>query len=83
MTHEKLKLHEWIERGRTSGAIREISTVIWAYCMDEPQALRWIAAIVSGHIEEDAALANMDVELCVDEVLGDLDWSQMASSTPS
>lgn len=77
MSHQNLKLHEWIARGRQNGTIQDVSTVIWAYCLDEQRALDWIADIVTGQVHECDALASMEVTLCVDEVLGDLDWSRM------
>lgn len=74
---DTLKLHEWVARGRQNGTIQDVSTVIWAYCMDEQQALNWIADIVTGKVCEGDALAAMEVTLRVDNVLGDLDWSNM------
>ena len=59
-TYQQLKLDEWIEAGRTTGAIRDANTVILAYCMDEREALPWIADIVKGRTTEETALIFME-----------------------
>jgi hypothetical protein len=77
MMANNLKLHEWISEGRSNGTIQNVATAIWAYCIDEPQALEWIAEIVTGRISEREALGALDVSACVDDALTDLDWSPM------
>jgi hypothetical protein len=59
-TYRKRKLHEWIEDGRAAGRIRDVQTVILAYCMDESEAMAWIADIVDGKITEPDALIFME-----------------------
>lgn len=59
-TYQTLRLHEWIERGRAGGHIRDISTVLLAYCMDESEAMAWISDIVSGRTSEADALIFME-----------------------
>jgi hypothetical protein len=80
MIYKNLKLPEWISKGRANGTIQNVATVIWAYCIDEPQALEWVAEIVSGHISEREALGALDVPPCVDDVLSELAWSRMLPS---
>jgi len=58
-TYQNMQLHEWIEIGRESGRIRDAQTVILAYCMDEREALAWIADIVKGETSEQEALVFM------------------------
>ena len=58
MTYEGLELHEWIARGRENGTIAHVSTVIGAYCLDEPRALTRIARIVKGEMAEPEALTG-------------------------
>jgi hypothetical protein len=79
--YNHLKLHEWISKGRANGTIQNVATVIWAYCIDEPQALQWVAEIVTRRTSEREALAAFDVSAYVDEVLSDLDWSRMVPSS--
>ncbi len=59
-TYQNLRLHEWIDQGRASGRIRNINTVLLAYCMDEPEAMAWIADIVQGKTTEETALIFME-----------------------
>lgn len=64
-TYQNLRLHEWIERGRESGSITDVNTVLLAYCMDEHDALAWIADIVDGRTSETDALIFMERALKV------------------
>jgi hypothetical protein len=59
-TNADLRLHEWIAVGRRSGKIRDLWTVVLAYCLDEREALPWIAGIISGQITEPDALVFME-----------------------
>jgi hypothetical protein len=59
-TYQHLRLDEWIEAGRATGAIRDANTVILAYCMDDREAMAWIADIVIGRISEQEALVFME-----------------------
>lgn len=59
MKQRGLTLDEWIALGRASGAISDTLTVIWLYCMDEREALRWITAIVAGTLDERIALMRI------------------------
>lgn len=58
-TYQNLNLYEWIALGRQSGRIRDVQTVVLAYCMDERDALSWIADIVRGRTSEQDALVFM------------------------
>lgn len=79
MIYQNLKLHEWIDKGRANGTIGDVVTVIWAYCMDEPTALKWIAAIVSGQMSEHDALGALQPDDCVTHTINEL---KAASDTP-
>jgi hypothetical protein len=57
---QNLRLHEWIAVGRETGKIRDVQTVVLAYCMDEREALAWIADIVKGQTTEKDALVFME-----------------------
>jgi hypothetical protein len=59
-TYQNLRLHEWIDQGRASGRIRNVNTVLLAYCMEEREAMAWIADIVQGKTTEDTALIFME-----------------------
>jgi hypothetical protein len=59
-SYQNLKLHEWIALGRENGQINDIQTVILAYCMDEHEAMAWIADIVKGLTLEEDALIFME-----------------------
>jgi len=59
-SYQNLRLHEWIAAGRASGRIRDVQTVVLAYCMDEREALVWIADIVKGRTSEKDALVFME-----------------------
>jgi len=59
-SYQNLKLHEWIAAGRETGKIRDVQTVVLAYCMDEREALAWIADIVKGQTTERDALVFME-----------------------
>lgn len=59
-TYQNLKLHEWIEMGRASGKIQDVQTVVLAYCMDEREAMAWIADIVKDRTTEENALIFME-----------------------
>ncbi len=59
-TYQDLRLHEWIDQGRASGRIRNVNTVLAAYCMGETEALAWIADIVQGRTTEETALVFME-----------------------
>lgn len=58
--YQNLRLYEWIDIGKQSGKIREARTVVLAYCMDEREALPWIADIVRGQTTEEAAQVFME-----------------------
>lgn len=58
--HQNLRLHEWIAIGKQSGKIREVRTVVLAYCLDERAALSWIADVVNGRMTEERALVFME-----------------------
>jgi hypothetical protein len=58
--YQNLRLHEWIAMGKESGRIQDARTVVLAYCMDEREALPWIADIVRGHTSEQNALIFME-----------------------
>ncbi len=57
--YQNLRLYEWIDIGKQIGKIREARTVVLAYCMDEREALPWIADIVRGQTSEEAAQVFM------------------------
>ncbi len=57
--YQNLRLYEWIDIGKESGKIREARTVVLAYCMDEREALPWIADIVRGQTTEETAQVFM------------------------
>lgn len=59
-TYQNLRLHEWLDMGKQAGKIREARTVVLAYCMDEREALPWIADIVRGRASEQEALVFME-----------------------
>ncbi len=59
-TYQNLKLHEWIAIGRESGKIRDVQTVVLAYCMDEREAMAWIADIVKDRTSEQEAQVFME-----------------------
>jgi hypothetical protein len=64
---QNLRLHDWIAIGKQSGKIREVRTVVLAYCMDERAALPWIVDVVNGRITEEKALVFME---------RDIQWTQ-------
>ncbi len=57
--YQNLRLYEWIDIGKQIGKIREARTVVLAYCMNEREALPWIADIVKGQTSEEAAQVFM------------------------
>ncbi len=59
-TYQNLRLHEWIEIGRETGKIQDVQTVVLAYCMDESEAMAWIADIVRDRTSEQTALVFME-----------------------
>lgn len=59
-TYQNRRLHEWIALGRESGRIANVNTVVLAYCMDERDAMAWIADIVSGKATENEAIVFME-----------------------
>lgn len=59
-TYQNMRLHEWIALGRESGRIANVNTVVLAYCMDERDAMAWIADIVSGKATENEAIVFME-----------------------
>jgi hypothetical protein len=59
-TYQNLRLHDWISQGKDAGKIRDVRTVMLAYCMDERDALAWIADIVKGRANEQDALIFME-----------------------
>lgn len=58
--HQNSRLHEWIARGEQSGQIREVRTVVLAYCMDEHTALPLIMNVVEGRMTENNVLVFME-----------------------
>jgi hypothetical protein len=58
--HEDMRLHEWIAFGRENGRIRDVRITVWAYCLDERQAIEWISPIVRGEITEQEALRLLE-----------------------
>lgn len=58
--YQSMRLHEWIDIGKQSGKIQDVRTVVLAYCMDEREALPWIADIVRGFTSEQNALVFME-----------------------
>jgi hypothetical protein len=72
-TYQNLKLHEWIEAGQQNGNIRDIETVILAYCMDEIEALVWVADIVTGKTSESEALIFMERAIQYNQRCVDID----------
>jgi hypothetical protein len=58
--YQNLRLHEWIAIGKASGKIREARTVVLAYCLDEREALPWIADVVRGRASEENAVVCME-----------------------
>ncbi|NDJ76882.1 MAG: hypothetical protein GYB65_11540 [Chloroflexi bacterium] len=58
-TYQNRRLFEWIATGQQQGAIRDIQTVLLAYCMDEREAMAWIADIVNGRTTEKDAIIFM------------------------
>jgi hypothetical protein len=59
-TYQNLRLHEWIEMGRETGKIQDVQTVVLAYCMEESEAMAWIADIVKDRTSEENALIFME-----------------------
>jgi hypothetical protein len=59
-THQNSRLHEWIATGKQSGQIREATTVVLAYCLDERTVLPWIVDIVTGNMTEENAQVLME-----------------------
>lgn len=59
-SYQNLRLHEWIALGRESGLINNVNTVLLAYCMDERDAMPWIADIVNGNTTESKAIVFME-----------------------
>jgi hypothetical protein len=59
-TYQNLRLHEWIEMGRETGKIQDVQTVVLAYCMEESEAMAWIADIVKDRTSEENALVFME-----------------------
>jgi hypothetical protein len=55
-----MRLHDWITQGKNVGRIRDVRTVMLAYCMDEREAMAWIADIVRGKTSEQDALIFME-----------------------
>lgn len=74
-TFQNLKLHEWIAAGQQNGKIRDLQTVILAYCMDEIEALVWVADIVTGKTTEGEALVFMERAVQYSERCTDLPQS--------
>lgn len=58
--YQNMRLHEWIALGRESGRIANVNTVLLAYCMDERDAMAWIADIVHGKASENEAIVFME-----------------------
>lgn len=59
-TYQNLRLHDWIEIAKQSDQIQDVRTVVLAYCMDEHEAMAWIADIVEGRISEQEAQVFME-----------------------
>jgi hypothetical protein len=59
-TYQNMRLYDWIAQGKETGKIRDVRTVMLAYCMDEREAMAWIADIVKGNTAEQDALIFME-----------------------
>jgi hypothetical protein len=59
-TYQNMRLYEWIALGKLAGKIRDVRTVVLAYCMDECEAMAWIADIAQGKTAEQDALVFME-----------------------
>ena len=59
-TYQNMRLHDWIAQGKDMGKIRDVRTVMLAYCMDEREAMAWIADIVKDKTSERDALVFME-----------------------
>ncbi|MBN1681715.1 MAG: hypothetical protein JW966_15650 [Anaerolineae bacterium] len=58
--YQNMNLGQWLAAGKQNGRIRSIETIIFAYCMDERDAVAWISDIVTGKISEAEALVFME-----------------------
>ncbi len=75
MVYSGLTREGWIALGRETGKIKDVLTVIWTYCLDEPEALAWISAIVTGETTERAALTSINHDICYTAyLLANIDW---------
>ena len=75
MVYSGLTLEGWIALGRETGKVKDVLTVIWAYCLDEPEALAWISAIVTGETTERVALTSIKKDnRYTAYMLADIDW---------
>ena len=75
MVYSGLTLEGWIALGRETGKVKDVLTVIWAYCLDEPEAVAWISAIVTGETTERAALTSINKDMCYTAyMLANIDW---------
>jgi hypothetical protein len=66
-TYQHKTLSEWIAAGKQAGRIRNVRTVVLAYCMDEREALACIADIATGKTAERDALVFMERVIQYDE----------------
>ncbi len=83
MKYQGLDLNEWIDKGRNCGAITNVLTVIWAYCIAESEALRWIASIVTGDTPEREALSSLQGDWEQHIMLAEIDWYSQRPQSPS
>ncbi|MCD4686256.1 MAG: hypothetical protein K8S97_10005 [Anaerolineae bacterium] len=82
MKYQDLDLNAWIDRGRSNGTIKNVLTVIWAYCIDEAEALRWVASIVTGETPEREALTSLQDDWHQNIVLAEIDWYSQRPNAP-
>lgn len=64
--YQDKRLHDWIHEGRQTGMITDVQIVVLAYCMDEREALVWVADIVAGKVTEREAVIFMERALQYD-----------------
>lgn len=83
MKYQDMDLNEWIDRGRSNGTIKHVLTVIWAYCIEESEALGWIASIVTGRTPEREALTSLENDWQQHLKLAEIDWYSQRPIAPS
>jgi hypothetical protein len=80
MVYSGMALDGWIALGRETGSIKDVLTIMWAYCLEEPDALEWVGAIVTGKITERAALAALKNDKYTSYLLAKIDWLSLNAS---